>query len=506
MVPCSRSLGTASSHTSSAESLNYPSDDDVPLSDENSVPSMDLPSNKPLTLPLTQYTSILLPPSETQSITTRAGAPPLFEADSVAAAEHLRRVRSGAALPSKGFAPRLVIHRAAGTDPKHKRLGSILENNFGVLPAVGSGGDGSAPRAVRAVRGNLQDRPGRAASGPVRGRAAGGGIALGSGRRLVAAGSDGSPVERSGLGMVVRSGLMDVDSQQVPYKPMSAPRRRRTSPYHSGLANAGGDEDPANGLTIRATGLEFDSSFSGGGGSSGGGGNHGGDVSPSSPGMPTSASGGASKAIPIRRRVGSSSRMGSASPTFSPSPPRGRSGSLVGGRDSPSMIDLMPNSPRRLVRANSHTFFDEQVSPTLSRSWKFETLMKVAPMASDDTALAGMHLEGGGGNGAVVAIYENEAEVMTMAAHSGHLRVLSATVHRLVQHLADENHPDTAFIHTFLLSYREFLMPMRLFELLVRRFNVALPDKATPAQVDYYRKWKGVVQLRAGNVVKVCLV
>lgn len=80
--------------------------------------------------------------------------------------------------------------------------------------------------------------------------------------------------------------------------------------------------------------------------------------------------------------------------------------------------------------------------------------------------------------------------------------VEAGTIELLVEHLADENAPDSNFIDALLLTHRNIITPNRLMELLVQRYNVILPPNPTPAQKEYYNTWAPVIKVRVLGVIK----
>ena len=84
---------------------------------------------------------------------------------------------------------------------------------------------------------------------------------------------------------------------------------------------------------------------------------------------------------------------------------------------------------------------------------------------------------------------------------SGSMRIMTGTLDYLVRQLANEKPPDTLFIDSFLLNFRQFVDPLELMAMLISRFNLEPPVDASAEEEAYYMMWKNPVRLRVVNVV-----
>ena len=80
--------------------------------------------------------------------------------------------------------------------------------------------------------------------------------------------------------------------------------------------------------------------------------------------------------------------------------------------------------------------------------------------------------------------------------------VTAGTIELLIERLADEHHPDTAYVDIFMLGYRYLLSSSSLLDKLITRFNVIPPPKPTEEQINYYNKYAGVIKVRVVGVIK----
>jgi len=81
--------------------------------------------------------------------------------------------------------------------------------------------------------------------------------------------------------------------------------------------------------------------------------------------------------------------------------------------------------------------------------------------------------------------------------------IKGGTVYKLVERLTFDKYADTNYLLQFLLTYRSFMEPMELLNLLIERFNYPTPKNASGQELeDFKEKIRRPVQLRVFNVVK----
>lgn len=81
--------------------------------------------------------------------------------------------------------------------------------------------------------------------------------------------------------------------------------------------------------------------------------------------------------------------------------------------------------------------------------------------------------------------------------------IKGGTVIKLVERLTFDKYADTNYLLQFLLTYRSFMEPLELLNLLIERFNYPTPKSASEEELEYFRtQIRRPVQLRVTNVVK----
>ncbi|XP_004365044.1 hypothetical protein CAOG_00173 [Capsaspora owczarzaki ATCC 30864] len=104
-----------------------------------------------------------------------------------------------------------------------------------------------------------------------------------------------------------------------------------------------------------------------------------------------------------------------------------------------------------------------------------------------------------------VYVYENGKQVMVLQSTEGSVlapTVLAGLPTNLVERLADENELEPGYVDVVLLTYRQYMEPMDLFDMLVGRFNILPEENPTAEDMQYYQKWKRPIQTK---VLKVLL-
>ena len=76
------------------------------------------------------------------------------------------------------------------------------------------------------------------------------------------------------------------------------------------------------------------------------------------------------------------------------------------------------------------------------------------------------------------------------------------TLTKLVERLTFDKYVDTNYLQQFLLTYRTFTSPRELLALLVERYEMSDPIRATEQQLNAYKTIRKVVRLRVFNIVK----
>lgn len=81
--------------------------------------------------------------------------------------------------------------------------------------------------------------------------------------------------------------------------------------------------------------------------------------------------------------------------------------------------------------------------------------------------------------------------------------IKGGTVLKLVERLTFDKYADTNYLLQFLLTYRSFMEPLELLNLLIERFNCPVPKNASEEEIEYFKtNIRRPVQLRVTNVVK----
>eukprot|EP01114_Cavostelium_apophysatum_P003195 TRINITY_DN1296_c0_g1_i3.p1 TRINITY_DN1296_c0_g1~~TRINITY_DN1296_c0_g1_i3.p1 ORF type:complete len:979 (+),score=384.94 TRINITY_DN1296_c0_g1_i3:893-3829(+) len=82
--------------------------------------------------------------------------------------------------------------------------------------------------------------------------------------------------------------------------------------------------------------------------------------------------------------------------------------------------------------------------------------------------------------------------------------ILAGTLPKLVERLTYEKYPDTAFLNAFLKTFRTFVTPAELLDLLIMRYQIPPPVNATPDLLERFKQKKEMpIQLRVLNALKM---
>lgn len=68
--------------------------------------------------------------------------------------------------------------------------------------------------------------------------------------------------------------------------------------------------------------------------------------------------------------------------------------------------------------------------------------------------------------------------------------VRGGTLPMLVEHLTIHDNLDSAFVHSFLLTYKSFTTIKELLQLLIKRFNISPPNELTQQELEEWAEKK----------------
>ncbi|ORX54270.1 hypothetical protein BCR36DRAFT_581893 [Piromyces finnis] len=101
----------------------------------------------------------------------------------------------------------------------------------------------------------------------------------------------------------------------------------------------------------------------------------------------------------------------------------------------------------------------------------------------------------------MVCVTENDQDVMILQyIDNENLQVMAGTIDKLIERATDGSEKDDTFLDIFLLTYRAYIKPKEILQLLIDRFNCELPSDPSDEDIKYFEDMKGLIQ---SNVVHV---
>jgi len=102
-----------------------------------------------------------------------------------------------------------------------------------------------------------------------------------------------------------------------------------------------------------------------------------------------------------------------------------------------------------------------------------------------------------------VCVTENDQDVMILQYTNGeNLQVMAGTIDKLIERATDGSEKDETFLDIFLLTYRAYIKPKEMLQLLIDRFNCELPPDPSEEDIKYFEDMKGLIQSNVVNVME----
>jgi len=142
------------------------------------------------------------------------------------------------------------------------------------------------------------------------------------------------------------------------------------------------------------------------------------------------------------------------------------------------------------VDYDSHTFSSSYSSAPIALDKSIQFYIETQKLDS-------LHLEVGPKSYSTMAVQENNQDVVILALNGFNYIVMAATEEKLIQKAVDTgDDQDMDFVDTLLLTFRSFAEPTDFFARLIDQFNAQLPPDPTAADMEYFEKYKDLLQRR----------
>ncbi|KAJ3411863.1 hypothetical protein HDV05_001652 [Chytridiales sp. JEL 0842] len=103
--------------------------------------------------------------------------------------------------------------------------------------------------------------------------------------------------------------------------------------------------------------------------------------------------------------------------------------------------------------------------------------------------------------GNLLHLTEGGNSVLVMEMMSSRLQIRFGTLEKLLLRLADESIQDMDYVDTLVQMHSFFTNPLDLLENLILRYRISPPPNPTPADLEYFAKWKRPIQLKVLTVI-----